>query len=133
MSEARGSRALPVVGNDTARIVGGIGVLACVLCCVSIPSVVAAISALGLGFLRNDQLLFPAEIVSVVVLIGTFLYSRRRHHRNSPLLLGLAAAAVMFFGLETPAPLGTIAALGGSILVVLVVIWDWRLQRACGI
>jgi hypothetical protein len=97
------------------------------------PSIAAAISALGLGFLRNDRVLFPAEVASLVVLIGTFLWSRRRHRRNAPLITGLFAAAWTFWGLVAAAPFGTIAAFGGAGLVVLVVAWDWRLQHACGL
>jgi hypothetical protein len=71
--------------------------------------------------------------VSLLILIGTFLRSRRRHGRNGPLIAGLAAAAWMFFGLKSPAPLGTIAALTGAVLVVSVVVWDWRLQGSCAV
>lgn len=124
-------RPLPIAGTNTARVVGAGGVLACVLCCLSIPSVVAAISTLGLGFLRNDRFLFPAEIVSVIVLLGTFARSRSRHGRNAPILLGLASAAWMFFGLKSPAPLGTVAAMTGALALVAVVVWDWQLQKRC--
>ena len=120
-----------MASTNTARVLGGLGVLACVVCCVSIPSVVAAISALGLGFLRNDRLLFRAEVVSLIILFFTFARSRTRHHRNAPLLLGLAAAAWTFFGLMSFAPLGTVANLTGSFAVVAVVAWDWRLQKRC--
>ena len=114
-----------MIGTGAARVVGKVGILACVLCCISVPSVVAAISALGLGFLRNDRLLFPAEVVSLVILLATFLRSRRRHGRNAPLVLGTTAAAWWFFGLRTAPPLGTVAALTGALAVVGVVIWDW--------
>ena len=124
-------RSLPIAGTNAARIIGGTGVLACVACCVSIPSVVAAISALGLGFLRNDRLLFPAEAASLVILLATFVRSRTRHGRNLPLVLGLVAAGWMFFGLMIPAPLGTVAALTGALAFVAIVAWDWRLQRRC--
>jgi hypothetical protein len=77
-------RALPIAGADAARVAGTLGVLACVFCCVSIPSVIAVISALGLGFLRNDRLLFPAELASLAVLLWALLRSRRRHGRTAP-------------------------------------------------
>ena len=125
-------RPLPIANTNTARVVGGFGVLACVLCCVSVPSIVAIISALGLSFLRNDRLLLPAEAISLAILIVTFVRSRRIHGRISPLVLGLVAAAWMFFGLMSPAPLGTVAALTGALAIVAVVFWDWRLQRQCG-
>jgi mercuric ion transport protein len=132
MADSSGRR-LPIAATDAARVVGGAGVLACVACCVSIPSVVAAISALGLGFLRNDRLLFPAEVASMIVLLFTFARSRTRHGRNAPFVLGLAAAAWMFFGLKGRAPLGTAAALTGALAVVAVVVWDWRLQKRCAV
>ena len=124
-------RPLPVLGTNAGRVVGGVGVLACVACCVSIPSIVAAISALGLGFLRNDRLLFHAEIVSVVILLFTFAHSRQRHGRLAPLILGLVAAATMFFGLMTPGRLAMFIAIRGACAVVAVVVWDWRLQAQC--
>ena len=125
------SRRLPLANENAARVVGSAGVLACVLCCISIPGVVAVISAMGLGLLRDDRILLPAEMVSLVILIFTFTRSRATHHRNAPLISGMAAAALMFFGLLTPAPTGTIAALAGSVAFVGVVVWDWRLQKRC--
>jgi len=68
------------------------------LCCVSIPSVIAAISALGLGFLRNDCLQFPAEVLSLTLRPVTLFRSRRRRERMTPVTAGLAATAWMFFG-----------------------------------
>lgn len=126
------NRQLPIAGANAARVVGGVGVLACVLCCVSIPSVVAAISALGLGFLRNDRLFLPAEAVSLIILLYSFARSRAGHRRIGPMLIGLGAATWMYFGLLTPAPLGTVAALSGAVAVVATVIWGWRLQKRCG-
>ena len=126
-------RRLPVMATNAARLVGGAGALACVLCCVSIPGVVAAISALGLGFLRNDRLLFPAEIVSLVVLAWALARSRARHHRDAPWVLAFASAVVLLVGLRSPAPLGTVAALIGAAGVAAVVFWDWRLQRRCAV
>lgn len=124
-------RRLPLANADAARVIGSAGVLACVICCISVPTVVAAISAIGLGFLRNDKILLPAEVVSLVILIFTLTRSRAKHHRIAPLMWGLGAAAVMFFGLMSPAPLGTFAALAGAAAVVGVVIWDWSLQKRC--
>jgi hypothetical protein len=125
-------RQLPIASTNVARVVGGVGLLACVPCCVSIPSVMAAISALGLGFLRNDRVLFPAEVVSLVILIITILRSRARHGRNTPLVLGIAAASWAFFGLVAATPLSMDAAVTGPLAVVAIVLWDWRLQRRCG-
>ncbi|MGH7647501.1 MAG: MerC domain-containing protein [Gemmatimonadaceae bacterium] len=131
MPNAQRGRTLPIANANAARVAGSLGVLACVLCCVSIPSVVAVITALGLGFLRNDRLLFPAEVVSLIVLLWTLLRSRGRHGRSAPLIAGAAAAAWMFLGLRSRGAFGTIAALSGAAAVVAVIIWDWRTQRSC--
>lgn len=124
-------RSLPVIGTQTGRVVGSIGILACVLCCVSIPAVVATISALGLGFLRNDTLLLPAEVVSLIILLWVLSRSRRQHGRLAPTILALTAAAIMFWGLMTSGPFTTTAALAGAIAVVIVVMWDGLLASRC--
>ena len=86
MAKPLSGRTLPIASTNVGRVVGGIGALACVLCCVSIPSVVVLISTLGLSFLRNDRLLFPAEAISIGILVLTFLRSRKRHRRTAPLV-----------------------------------------------
>jgi hypothetical protein len=93
----------------------------------------AAVSALGLGFLRNDRLLFPVEVVSLVILSITLIRSRARHRRDTPLVLGIAAAGWTVFGLMSATPLSMVVADSGAIAIVAVVVWDWRLQRRCGL
>ena len=131
MSDSHHGRQLPVVATDAARVVGSLGVLACVLCCVSVPGIVGALSALGLGFLRNDRLLFPAVLVSLIILLVALLLSRARNGRNGPFIMGFAAAIWIIVGMRSPSPFGTIAALTGAALMVAAVAWDWRLRRHC--
>jgi mercuric ion transport protein len=123
-------RRLPIARNNAARVIGGVGVLSCVLCCISIPGVVAALSALGLGFLRNDRVLFPASVVSLLILMLTLARSRKAHSRNAPLAFGTLAAAWMLAGLKTSAPFGTVAAITGAMAIITIVTWDWQLQRS---
>jgi hypothetical protein len=79
------TQSVPIASTKNARVLGGVGLLACIVGCVSLPTVAAAVSALGLGFLRNDRLLIPAAVLSVIILLFTFARSRNRHHRNAPL------------------------------------------------
>lgn len=124
-------RRLPTLDGGAARIVGGAGVLACVLCCVSVPAIISGISALGLGFLRNDRLLFPAETLFAILVVWTLVRSRGLHHQSAPLIVGVVALAVLFFGLETSGPIATLAALAGAVGAAAVMFWDWRLHRRC--
>ena len=124
-------KALPIAHLTTGKIVGSIGVLACVLCCISVPGIATAISAMGLGFLRNDRLLFPAALVSLLLLLFTLGRSRQRHGRNTPIALGLLAGATTFFGLTSSGLLGIVVSLVGALAVVAVVIWDASLLRRC--
>lgn len=71
-----GRRRLPIANQTTARAVGAAGVLACVLCCVSIPGTIALISAIGLGLLRNI-----AAYTGAGVLVGVALWYWRRRKR----------------------------------------------------
>jgi hypothetical protein len=106
--------------------------MACVVCCAGVPGVAAGVSALGLGFLLNDRVLLPATTVGAIILFVTLLRSRRVHGSNMPLLLAVASATIMYWGLLTPGRFTSTAAVGGAILLVAVIAADWRLQRKRG-
>jgi hypothetical protein len=114
-----------------ARVIGAGGVMACVLCCLTLPVVTATITGLGLGFLRNDRLLFPAEVIFAGIVLVTLIRSRARHARNEPLVLGAFVLAIMFWGLKASGRLATLAAMLGAVVVVGTVVWDWSLQKRC--
>ncbi|MGH7604362.1 MAG: MerC domain-containing protein [Gemmatimonadaceae bacterium] len=124
-------RRLPTLDGGAAHVVGGAGVLACVLCCVSVPAIVTGLSALGLGFLRNDRLIFPAESLFAILVVWTLLRSRTLHRQSAPLIVGMIALAILFFGLETSGPMSTVGALTGALGAATVMFWDWRLDRHC--
>jgi hypothetical protein len=130
MSEARQTRGgLPILGSDGARSLGLGGVLACTLCCISIPGIAAALSATGLGFLRNDRILLPGTAIFAGIVIVTLVRARLRHHEWGPLLIALGALVLIWVGLLAGG--GARLVTLGDIALVGAVLWDSRLHRRC--
>jgi MerC mercury resistance protein len=125
-------RGLPIAGQTAGRALGAVGALACVLCCVSIPGIAAGLTALGLGFLRNDRILIPGTALSIAVLFFTLARARERHRRNAPVVAAFVATAMMWIGLTSRGTMATVFALAGAATLVAAAVWDAGLQRRCG-
>lgn len=112
-------KALPVldVGGRTGQWLGVGGILACSLCCLSIPGIATALGAVGLGFLRNDRILFPASVVFAAVVGWAFHRAWRRHRIAGPGLLALAVVAmVVFYAIEARGRWTLLAFAGSCVL-----------------
>lgn len=84
-----------------AGVADGAGVLGSVfaaLCCAGTPLVVGVVSALGLGFLRSDGILWPLMLISLAVALWGFWKGRQLHRSAGPLVLGLCGAAALTAG-----------------------------------
>lgn len=125
------SGSLPVLRGGTRRIIGTGGVVACAVCCLSIPGIAAALSAVGLGFLRNDRILFPGPVLCALLMAYSFYRAREQHHRIAPLVVGTLSAIVTLVGLRTAGQAGTVLVIAGGSVLLAVAVWDWRLQRRC--
>jgi hypothetical protein len=83
----RDAQSLPTGNAKTSRVLGGVGVLACIVGCVSFPGVTAAVSALGLGVLRNNRVLSTAEGLGLVILllavVAIVAWNRRLRKRSA--------------------------------------------------
>lgn len=78
---------------DKAGLIGSVVTLAC---CLGFAPVLAALSAIGVGFLINDAVLAPL-LLGFLVLGGVGLWlSRRKHCRWEPLGLHAVSAASIF-------------------------------------
>ncbi len=78
---------------DKAGLVGSVVTLAC---CLGFGPILAALSAIGAGFLINDAVLAPL-LLGFLVLGGVGLgLSRRKHCRWGPLGLHAVSAAGIF-------------------------------------
>ena len=123
-------------GNGIVGVAHGAGVFGAVfaaLCCAGTPLIVSVVSALGLGFLRTDRILWPLMLASLLVALWGFWRGRQMHGSAGPLVLGLAGAVALAAGVifvhGFPAR-ELIAA--GSFALVSATAWNLVARRRCG-
>jgi len=105
------------------------GIVATALCCLGLPALIGFLTAIGLGFLINDFILFPL----LALFLGIKLYSsyknKLKHKNNIPFILSIIGAIMIFPSLFISIVLGYV------IVGVLLfsAIWDvyllWRLKK----
>ncbi len=74
------------------QFAGLIGAGVAAACCLGIPVVLAALGAVGLGFLIHDAYLFPLFVGFAGLSLWLLYRSARRHGRISPFWVSLAGA-----------------------------------------
>lgn len=87
--------------SRVARLADGAGVLGAsfaALCCAGTPLIVSALAAVGLGFLRNDAILWPLMFASLAVALWGFWRGRGVHGSAGPLALAVAGGAALVAG-----------------------------------
>jgi mercuric ion transport protein len=111
---------------------GVLGAILAALCCAGTPVILAALAALGLSSLRNDFILWPAMIISLVVALWGFWMGQRTHGSARPLILaavgGVSLVAGVIFVHGFPA-MQLIA--GGAVALVVATVWTIVLRRSC--
>lgn len=111
---------------------GVCGAIFAALCCAGTPLIVTGITALGLGFLRRDAVLWPLMLLSLVVAQVGFWQGWRAHRRPWPFLLGgvsgvsLASGVIFVHG---PPAMTMIYA--GAVGLVLATAWNIWARRSC--
>jgi mercuric ion transport protein len=80
---------------DTAGVLGGVFAA---LCCAGTPLIVGALAAVGLGFLRNDAILWPLMFASLSIALWGFWTGRRAHGSAGPLVLAVVGAVALVAG-----------------------------------
>lgn len=113
-----------------ADAAGVIGAVSAALCCAGTPIIVATLTAIGLGWLRRDSILWPLMFVSLAVALWGLWRDRRRHARSGPLVLasggasGLVAGVVFVHG---PPALWLIYS--GALLLIGGTLWNIGLRK----
>lgn len=107
-------------------IFGSLGSLFVGACCLGLAPLIAALSALGLGFLIRDVVLIPLLVLMLGFTLWALWSSRKFHHLDAPMYLGLASAVVAFAGLWVYVPLSWVGFIG----LVGASIWDLVARRA---
>ena len=109
------------------RILGSISSIFVALCCLGVPAVIAALSAIGAGFLINDAILAPLLLVALGITVAGSFFTFRQHHNLWPFGLTIVSAVVAFAGVYIVyLPLVVYGALA---VLVLTQVGDFAYQR----
>lgn len=95
-------------------------------CCLGVPAVLSALTAIGAGFLINDAVLIPLYVGLMGMSVWLLYRSAREHGNLAPFWTGLTAAVIAFVGLWV------LSALLYAGLAVLIAssLWDfWNGRR----
>lgn len=102
---------------------GPVGSLFAALCCLGVAPVLAALGAVGLGFVVNDLILVPLLVLFLGVTLWALQRDRPRHGHAGPVRLAAAGA------LATVGGLWVSALVVGAGLVLLMSGSVWNLIR----
>lgn len=72
-----------------------------VACCLGFTAAIAALTAIGAGFLINDAVLMPVYIGMLSLSVWLLYRSAKSHAKLGPFWLGLAGAIIAIIGLWT--------------------------------
>ena len=78
---------------------GPVGSIFAALCCLGFAPALAALSAVGLGFLINDLVLIPLLVLFLGATIWGLHRDRARHQRQGPEYLAWVASVLTVAGL----------------------------------
>jgi mercuric ion transport protein len=94
-------------------------------CCLGFAPFLAALSAIGAGFLINDLILIPIFVLFLGITLWGLYSSMKRHKNTAPLILGAASAVVAFAALWLFTPLSYLA----LATLFAASVWDMVLLR----
>ena len=112
------------------EVAGVSGAVLAALCCAGNAAIVGALSAVGLGFLRQDRILWPVMLGSLAVALWGLWQTRAKSPWRVPLVLGsvsamaLAAGVILIHG-----PPAMIAIYGGSLGLLVSILLNARTRQ----
>lgn len=98
MSTATSGTAPPSTAVRIADSGGVLGAVFAALCCAGTPFIVAGLAAVGLGFLKNDAILWPLMFGSLAVALWGFWTGRRIHGLSGPSIVATLGAVALVAG-----------------------------------
>jgi len=116
----------------TRDAAGVFGAVLAALCCAGTPLIVTGLTALGLGFLRSDGILWPAMLLSLAVAVTGFWTGARTHGRWAPLAIGglgaisLASGVIFVHGFPAMQMI-----YGGALALGVGAAWNRYARRSC--
>jgi mercuric ion transport protein len=111
---------------------GVFGAVLAALCCAGTPFLVAGLTALGLGFLRKDGILWPVMLLSLAVAVTGFWKGAQTHGRWVPFAVGglgaisLASGVIVVHGFPAMQMI-----YGGALALGIGAVWNTYARRSC--
>ena len=108
------------------------GAVLAALCCAGNGVILAALSAVGLGFLRRDAILWPVMLASLAIAIWGFWQARTGSRWRIPLVLGTLSALSLAAGvIVVHGPRAMMMIYGGAIGLLVATLLNARARRKC--
>ncbi|MGH8692226.1 MAG: MerC domain-containing protein [Burkholderiales bacterium] len=113
--------------NELAKQLGGMaGTTFAGICCLGVGWALAAVSAIGAGFLINDAVLIPLYLAFLGLSLWLLWRSMRRHGDPRPFYVAASGAAAALGGLF----IGSAVVYAGLASMVAASGWDFAAARA---
>jgi len=111
-----------------------VGAVIAALCCAGTPIIISGLTALGLGFLRRDGILWPVMLLALAVAVTGFWQGVRMHRRWGPLVTGglgsvsLASGVIVVHGFPAMQMI-----YGGGLALLVGAAWNGVARRHCAL
>lgn len=110
---------------------GVIGAVLAALCCMGAPIIVGVLTAIGLGWVRRDAILWPLMFLSLGVALWGLSSDRRRHRTAGPLVVaGIGAIALVAGVVFVHGPPARVLIYTGAIALVVATLWNIVVRRS---
>jgi mercuric ion transport protein len=119
--------------NLSARLADSAGVFGAIfaaLCCAGTSVIVSVVTALGIGFIRRDAILWPLMLGSLVVALWGFWKGAQTHGNLGPIVSGaigavsLAAGVIIVHGFPSMEMIYS-----GALVLVAATTWNVLMRR----
>jgi mercuric ion transport protein len=118
--------------RNVADFGGATGAVLAALCCSGNALIVGALAAVGLGFLKNDAVLWPLMLGSLVVALYGFWRGWRMHGKVAPMILGALGALSLAAGvIVVHGPPAMTMIYSGSAALLIATLLNQRARAVC--
>lgn len=109
---------------------GAFGAAFAALCCMGAPVIVGTLGAVGMGWLRQDAILWPLMFLSLGVAFGGLVRDRRRHGRVGPLVLAALGAVALVAGvIFVHGASARLLINSGAVILLAATVWNVRERK----
>jgi mercuric ion transport protein len=111
---------------------GVFGAVLAALCCAGTPFVIGGLTAVGLGFLRKDGILWPVMLLALAIAVSGFWRGAQTHGRWGPLIVGGTGAVSLASGVIVVHGFPAMPMIyAGATALVAAAAWNSYARRSC--